>query len=178
MPLAATLRLDPTTSAPVEALWSVLADAGLDASRRDLRYPPHVTLAIWPDDAPAKTIAATLDSLAAGRSPLPVTLAGIGVFPGAPAVLWLVPVPDPALLAFHATLVAALPDLPCHPHYRPGGWVPHVTLGEVADAGPAVALLAPRWSGLLSGKLERLDLVRFPPVTLLRSLPLDPHPSI
>ena len=75
------------------------------------------------------------------------------------------------LLARQAALVAAL-GAPPHEHYRPGHWVPHVTLGHADALGRAMETLAPLWRGPVSGRLNRLELVRFRPVAVLRSLPL------
>ena len=98
-------------------------------------------------------------------------LAGFGVFPGSPAAVWAAPVVTETLLARQAALVAAQ-AAPCHGHHRPGHWVPHVTLGHAEAPGRAVELLAPLWRGPLCGRLDRLELVRFRPVSVLRSLSL------
>jgi hypothetical protein len=82
------------------------------------------------------------------------------------------PVTTAALLARQAGLVAAVPDAAPHAHFVPGHWVPHVTLGRTGATGRAMKVLAPRWPGPLSGRLDRLELVRFRPVAVLRSVPL------
>jgi hypothetical protein len=72
----------------------------------------------------------------------------------------------------------ALADQPCDPHYRPGAWVPHVTLAKGGGAGApgwmgrALEVLAPLCPALRPGRAERLDLVHFRPVTVLQSHPL------
>ncbi len=67
---------------------------------------------------------------------------------------------------------AALPGLTPHAHYRPDAWMPHVTLsGALADPAAALALLLPLWRPV-TGRLDRVDLVRFRPVDVLYSRPL------
>jgi 2'-5' RNA ligase len=173
LPYAVTLRLDTDAAAPVEAMWRALAAHGVADDGLRLGYPPHVTLAVLPDDAPSDALDAAVAALAGRWHALPVTLAGFGVFPGPPACLWILPVPDAALLARHADTLAALPGLDCDRHYRAGAWVPHVTLAAAASS-PARALevLTPLWRGPVPGLLDRLDLVRFRPVEVLRSHPL------
>jgi hypothetical protein len=49
MQFAITLRLDPISAVPIEAMWRRLAADGIDADRLQLGYAPHITLAIYPD---------------------------------------------------------------------------------------------------------------------------------
>ncbi|MDI3306275.1 MAG: 2'-5' RNA ligase family protein [Acetobacteraceae bacterium] len=174
MPYAVTLRLDAASAASIEAMWRALAEAGLDDGCLRPGYPPHVTLAVYPDDAPVPQLDATVMLLAKEWDIMPIELAGLGIFPGPDPVLWVAPVPTAGLLACQAALVAALHGLRCDGHYRPGHWMPHVTLGRVGAAARALEILAPLWPGAMTGRLERLDLVRFRPVTVLRSLALGP----
>jgi len=174
MPYAVTLRLDAASAASIEAMWRALAEAGLDDGCLRIGYPPHVTLAVYPDDVPVPQLDATVMLLAKEWDILPIELTGLGIFPGPDPVLWVAPVPTAGLLACQAALVAALHGLRCDGHYRPGHWMPHVTLGRVGAAARALEILAPLWPGAMTGRLERLDLVRFRPVTVLCSLALGP----
>ncbi len=172
MPLAITLRLDAAAAAPVAAMWRALADAGIDTNCCDLGYPPHITLAVYPDDAPAETLRAVLLVLTPTWQALPITLAGIGIFPAPSPTLWQTPVPTSALLACHDALLAALPDVPPHPHYGAESWVPHVTLsGPLRNPAAALQALLPLWQKV-NGLLDRVDLVRFRPVEVLHSVPM------
>ncbi len=124
MPFAVTLCFDPPSAAAIAKIWEVLASKGIDTDRHQLGYAPHITLAIYPDEAPAAQLMAALRTLAATWSALPVTLSGLGIFPSSSAVFWAAPVVTPALLARHAAVQAALPDLQAHAHYHLGAWVP------------------------------------------------------
>ncbi len=172
MPLAVALRLDGAAAAPIQAMWRALAENGVDDDCLRLGYPPHVTMAVWPDEAPVEPLAAAAERFAAEWDALPLALAGLGVFPGAPAVVWAAPVVTEALLARQAALVAAVPGVPCHEHFRPGHWVPHVTLGRTDAPGRALEALAPLWRGAVLGRLHGIDAVHFRPVVVLQSLPL------
>ena len=169
MPFAITLRLDPISAVPIEAMWRKLAADGIDADCDQLGYAPHITLAIYPDETPVKRLRTALEDTSRNWEALPVSLSGLGAFPGDRTVLWAVPVVTPALLARHQALQTALPDLEVHAHYRPGVWVPHVTLsGALPDPGPALMALLSNWEPI-TGFLDRVELVRFRPVEVLYS---------
>jgi 2'-5' RNA ligase len=174
MPFGITLCFDPPSAATIAKMWEVLATRGIDSDRHQLGYAPHITLAIYPDETPAAQLTAALRTLAATWSALPVTLSGFGIFPSPSAVFWAAPVVTPALLARHAAVQAALPDLHTHAHYRLGAWVPHVTLsGAIDNPGEALSALLSVWQPV-EGFLDRLELVRFRPVAVLQSHELPP----
>lgn len=175
MPHAVTLPLDAAAAERIRCLWRALAgQAGSDDALR-LGYPPHLTLAVLPDEAPVAAIEAAVSRAVEGWTALSTVLAGFGVFPGTPAVVWAAPVVTEALLARHAALCAAVAPLGLHPHYRPGQWVPHVTLSQAAAApARAIEVVAARWEGPIPVRLGRVELVRFPPVTILRGHALGP----
>jgi len=169
MPLAVTLRFDAATAPVIAAMWQSLAAAGIDRDRHDLGYAPHITLAVYSDDSPTAVLRDAVEHASHAWGPLPVTLAGFGIFPGSTAILWAAPVFTLALRTRHAEMLAALPGLTAHADYRPDVWVPHVTLsGGLADPAAALALLLPLWRPV-SGRLDRVDLVRFRSVEVLYS---------
>src|SRR5579859_157536 len=173
MPFAVTLRLDEASAPAVEAMWRLLAEHGIDTDRHELGYPPHVTLAIYADDVPVRRLHHALALCADRWKAVPISLSGLGVFPGLKSILWAAPVVSQQLLAVHMELQAVMPDLSVHAHYRAGAWVPHVTLsGPLADPARAIAALIPFWQPL-TGSLARIDLVRFRPIELMASIPLS-----
>lgn len=149
--------------------------AGADDAIR-LGYAPHLTLAVLPDTAPAAEIENAAFHVAENWAPFSVVLAGLGVFPGTPPVIWAAPAVTGGLLASHAALLESLAPFTVHPHYRPGNWVPHVTLSQKGppSAARAVEVLASAWDGPICARLERVELVRFLPVKILRSQALRP----
>ncbi len=180
MPYAVTLRLDAEAAAPVETMWRALAAAGLHEDSLALGYPPHVTLTIHPDGVDVPRLTDAVERCAAGWDAVPLRIAGFGVFAAPVPVLYLAPVVTPALLLCQQALAEALSGLPCDPHYRPGVWVPHITLakggaaGEPGWMGRAFDCLAPLWPALRPGRAERLEIVHFRPVTVLQSLVMPP----
>lgn len=131
---------------------------------------PHLSLAIY-DDFDLEAGIARLGAFAAAVAPLPLRLAGLGVFAGVSHVLFAAPVVTEALLALHRRFhdEFAPPGAACHAHYRPGAWVPHVTLalnltGAQLQAG--VAAIAPRWTPFET-ELTAVRLIRYHPVETL-----------
>ena len=176
MPYAVTLPLDADASARIRRMWRALAEqAGADDAIR-LGYVPHVTLAVLPDDAPISEVEEAVSRAAAGWTTFSVVVAGLGVFPGTPPVVWAACVVTAGLLVRHASLCAALTSFGIHPHYLPGQWVPHVTLcQEGPSSARAIEVVTPLWDGPIAARLERVDLVRFPPVAVVRSHFLKPE---
>lgn len=174
MPFAITLCLDPASAGVVEAMWRTLHERGIDSDRHRLGYPPHISLAICPDDARRDRLDAAL-ALASDWSALPVTLSGLGIFAAATSILWVAPVVTAELLARHAAILGALEGEEIDPYYHAGVWVPHITLAEsLADPAAAVAAVLPMCRPV-PGLLDRIDLIRFRPVETLRCYQLKTH---
>jgi 2'-5' RNA ligase len=173
MPYAITLGLDTEAAALVVAMWESFAARGVSDDALRLGYPPHVTLAVFPDGADLGRLLAAARECAARWRGLPVALGSLGLFPGTPAVFFLAPVVTPSLLARHAELLALLTGEPIDPHYQIGRWVPHITLaGGLTDTAAAVTVLGPLELPL-DALLERVDVVRFRPVRVLASIGLS-----
>lgn len=169
MPFAITLRLDLASSDLIKNIWRVLAAEHIDTDRHQLGYPPHITLAIYPDDVSSDILRNVVDRMGEHPNDLTVTLGGIGIFPGPTSILWAAPVVTWDLLAVHARVAEALPGLPIHPHYRPNAWMPHVTLtGAIPNPASALRALLPQWRPI-HARLVQADLVRFRPVEVLAS---------
>ena len=67
MPFAITLPLDTDAARRVIACWEALAQAGLSDDSLRLGYPPHVTLAICPDNTAPDTLQRALTAATAHR---------------------------------------------------------------------------------------------------------------
>ena len=169
MPYAITLRLDAEAASFIEALWRALASRGISDEALRLGYPPHLTLAVYPDSADRGRLIAAARGVATHWRALPITLASLGVFPGTPATLFLAPVVTPALLALHAELLSSLVGELVDAHYQLGHWVPHVTLAsDLANPATAIAALDPAGFPIV-GVLDTMEAVRFRPVQVLES---------
>ncbi len=159
MPFAVTLRLDPAGSARVAAMRTAMV------------HPPHITLAVFGDDIDGAALADELRSAVAAWAPVRLSFAGFGLFPGEPAVLWLVPAPSAQLLERQIRIAKLGAADAVHPHYRPDAWVPHLTLAEdlALDAAiDALRICSLDWRPF-AADLDQVELVKFPPVCVLWS---------
>lgn len=176
MPYAAELELDAQAArVAIEAMQRLERKSGLETPHA-LGVPPHLSLAVWETAEPG-ALRPRLDAIARELAPPLLRLNSLGLFGGASAVLFLAPVPSVELLDFHAAFHRAFADLDaqCWPYYRPGRWVPHVTLAAGLDAsaiGAAAAAVAPAWSPIEAHAVA-LGLIRFRPVELLHRAPFE-----
>jgi 2'-5' RNA ligase len=169
MAYAITLRLNSAAASWVVAMWNQLAALGMSDDAIQVGYPPHLTLAVFPDDADPDRLRAAARDAAAGWRPLTISLASLGLFPGTPAGIFLAPVVTTELLTVHAGLLSALAGEKVDPHYQPGRWVPHVTLAkDLTDPPAAVAVVLSARLPITAG-LDTMEVVRFRPVQVLAS---------
>lgn len=171
MRIALTLRLDDAAARSVEELWQGLAAAGIARDMLDLGYAPHLSLAVAEEESARHPDLAQM--LPDGEA-LRVRFAGLGVFPGLPACCWIAVVPCGRLLEAQREAVAALQGA-LHPHCHPTAWMPHVTLTAGLQDGArlahGLAWLHERFRPA-TATLDRVELVRFPPVEIVASRPL------
>lgn len=170
MPYAVHLDLDAEAQARLAPLQAVFeSDAATETPRR-LGAPLHLSLAVY-DALPAEPLAPRLAAFAQGLAPLPLALAQLGLFPGERPVAFLGPLVDEPLLALHRRFHERFADLAaaCWPHYRPGQWVPHVTIamgGDAASLATGLAAIARGWTPE-PARLDAIGLIRFRPVERL-----------
>ena len=129
--------------------WAALAKAGVPSQARHTGASnrPHVTRAVTSQIAPE--VESRLGD-AVGALPVPITIGGLLVFGSTRFVLTRLVVPNAAVLALQAAVLAALPDgadatVDRHGTFAPGRWTAHITLGRrlsAADVGTAVQALA------------------------------------
>ena len=175
MPYAFEMSFDPTADALVRGVFVEMKQRGLGYDLTPSR--PHITLAVaeMVDEA---AIAPRLAAFAAAQRPVPVRLAYVATFPS--GVVYLAPLPTPALLDLHQAFHAAVPDLPpaaISHYYKPGAWTPHCTVAhdlrdddEVKRAVRAAIDVVPL---PLDAALVRMSLVRYRPVDERFHVPLN-----
>jgi 2'-5' RNA ligase len=174
MPYAVTLRLDSRGKREVERLWRLIDASGVAPSIANIGYAPHVTLSRHETLDPL-AVSDLLDGFAAGMPPIDVRIDRLACFTEPTHVLWLGIEPTDSLAAFHAALRQLLPNAQWHPHTEAGRWVPHVTLVTAIPSATVLTKLEAAVSDLFqpfAARLDRLDLVRFPPLEVLNSLRL------
>ncbi|MFC5292185.1 2'-5' RNA ligase family protein [Bosea minatitlanensis] len=116
--------------------------------------------AIYDDDAVREAeIRRALDNASKNLRAVTLTFDAICSFDGPPMVLWASPRPSAVLRAIHGAIHAAINPTSCRPHYRPGAWKPHCTLGtQVRDDQREAALaFARRASSVFDVIFDSLD---------------------
>lgn len=149
-------------------------DPAVETVRR-LGDVPHLSLAIY-DELNVDACAVRLGAFAETLQPLTLRLAGIGVFAAATHVLYAAPVVTQELLTLHRRFhdSFAPPGAACHEHYRPGAWVPHVTLAlnlSAAQLHAAFGTTTSQWTPF-AGEIDAVRLIRYRPVEMLFHRPL------
>jgi 2'-5' RNA ligase len=174
MPYAITLRVAEPAATQLEHMQRTIADEIGDHRIVELGYPPHVTLAVLSDSAAAEAVEDSVLRVVEDWNALPIVLGGLGLFPGPASTIWAAPATTEQLLACHEKLIAALGLYRVHSHYAIGAWVPHVTLSQAdqALAARAIETATALWLGPIECQLDQVDLVRFSPTVVLRSVPL------
>ena len=135
------------------------------------------TFAIY--DSPAieeKTAWEAMLRAVEGEAQLRIEFRRISWFVGPPLVLWAKPAADETLSRWHASISAAIDPAHCRPHYRPGAWTPHCTLGmriAYAKSNEAMAF-ARSFDRSITVLFDVVDCVDFPPVRVVAERRLPP----
>lgn len=169
MPYAVTLRLDAEPAAAVEAVWSALGERGVSNSMRRLAYPPHVTLIVCDDAVDASALTDAVRRLVPEWRSLTLACPALAVFSDQPATLFVIATPTEALLRMQASLCGVVPADRLHPHYRPGTWLPHITVADDLPAARIASAMSLAGAAFrpFAAPLSQVDLLRFRPVKLL-----------
>ncbi|MDA9432166.1 calmodulin [Bradyrhizobium sp. CCBAU 51627] len=176
MSLAINIRADNDPAGEIERLWDQVGAFEAKPSMRALGYRPHFTFAIYDGPAVDQQVAwNAMLAAVAGETQLRIEFRRIRWFEGSPLVLWAEPVVDRALARIHSAVSAAIDPAHCRPHYRPGAWIPHCTLGTAVAGercGDAIAY-ARGFDRSFEVTFDTVDCVSFPPVRILaeRRLP-------
>ena len=170
MAYAFWLRFDPESEAAVAALWQVLFASGAGDDMLRLGCPPHLSLAVLDEEPPLTVVAAAFDAMS-DMSGFDVQLGGVKCFPDTP-IVWLAVDGGTALADVHARMQALLPEALVREHYRQGRWTPHVALQMQGDAATAMRIAGETWAETRKARVVALELVQFPPVTVVSSIAL------
>lgn len=141
MALAYCLLFDPRSDRLVRELWARLEETGVGtvASHTHRRHHPHLSLAVlrtWRLEEVRRALAGV---------PQPerprACCRGTVVFPRGRVAL--APAVDTDLLAHQEAVAAALLEggADLHKHYRPGQWVPHVSVATRANGAQLSAIV-------------------------------------
>ncbi len=136
------------------------ACGGIDLA--GLKIPAHLTLTLGEDPPPAR-LAAEVEATFRERPSFAIDLAAVGTFGEASGVVFLAPAVDASLRLLHADALGAFEraGADCHPLYREGAWLPHLTVGhgiEPSHLGAALGRTVPLVP--LRARVTSIDLVR------------------
>lgn len=170
MTYSVELTLAATDTTALDKLCDRLeAEPGVETYRR-LGQAPHISLAAY-DEIDIERFGDAVAGFVRGIEPLHIHLGTLGVFRHERSVLFVAPVATSRLLQLHQDFHRAMAAFnnSCWDYYRPGNWVPHVTLAvNLAPAALAQAMekLAPIWRER-DALLDRARFISFPPFRLL-----------
>ena len=170
MPFALTVKSLDVTAETIMSLWDQASAFEDFPSMRAQNYPPHITFAIYESPAASEQLAiAIMAKIAEGKTAIELGFDRIRTFDGPPLVLWADPEPKTALREIHDQIHAAIDPALCHPHYRPGSWVPHCTLAmrSRADRRTDARTFAKAFRGGLRVVFDVIDCVRLEPLQVV-----------
>jgi 2'-5' RNA ligase len=177
MGLSINIRAENASASEIEHLWEQVAAFEDEPSMRALGYRPHFTFAIYdtPEIEPKIAWDAMLRAVE-GDAQLRIEFRRIRWFAGPPLVLWAEPAFDETLARWHASISRAIDPIHCRPHYRPGAWTPHCTLGmRIPDAKRDDAIsFARSFDHSIRVVFDVVDCVSFPPLRVVAEHRLAP----
>ncbi len=152
--MAVIARLEDVAAAQVDALIEALPDHHLR------RRPPHVRLATYDDEVDVVGLDEALAATTRAWTKLSIIVVGIGLSPGDPCGLSLVPVPICGLLRWHLAADDTLIPVAGRHCFEHGIWSPLLTLGYTAFPADTVEVLTALWPGPMDVTLDRIEIVR------------------
>lgn len=160
MALAVCLLFDARTERAMRRLWLRLEDAGIPTllSHTHGRHVPHLSYAVLRTFDVDK-VRERLEELP-DLGPVALHFDAIGTFRRGRS--WLVPAVTADLLERQERVVQVVEETGAnlHKHYRPGFWVPHLTLAPRVRLGALPALAAAVYDVLpLEARVDRAGLV-------------------
>jgi 2'-5' RNA ligase len=170
--LAIELYFDAAAGQHVTSAWS-------QAALADAKPPgdPHVSLTVMPvtADEPIRRI---LRRFIEEQRRFTLRFSAVGSFPTAEGVVFLMPVVTQQLLDAHSRLYRLLDaaGIETWQYYRPGYWVPHMTVGLDLNAGDVCRVFDLWRKEDVFGEacVTEIGLIKFRPVETLYRLPLSP----
>jgi 2'-5' RNA ligase len=172
MPYGISLKCCNATAIEILELWDEASIFEPSGSMRELNYPPHLTLAVFPHYP--GDISAALDEVFSSQEKLSIAFETVEHFDNDLMVLWAKPRFDQGLSNLHADLHRHFDPMICHEHYRAGSWVPHCSLATRVHEAAKPAAIDWAKSKILdfSVEFDVADFVQFPPVLVKQELQL------
>jgi len=174
MAYAIRLYFDVKLEAAFIGVRTALVRAGVAPVLEALGDRPHVSV-VAAEQLDLEFCTRMLERVAREQRKFDVAFAAFGSFPGDQGVVYLAPTPSESLLELHCEVYRRLTDtgLELHEHFRPRGWVPHVTVGfRLArhEVALAICRLHSEFEPI-AGKFGGIGLVEYYPITEIATFP-------
>jgi 2'-5' RNA ligase len=178
---ALVLTFDQQLQERIELLITKLEEQGLTPFPEGMRVSPHITLAAFTFPSGQKgapenisqpgalppDFSGSLVDMALRSTPIEISLESLGAFNSNQGVIFLAPVVTYQLQSIHTEVQRLLSryGAALNPYYRPGQWVPHVTITveQPPEVLPLVFRICQQTQAFSSGYAQNLLLVDFPP---------------
>lgn len=174
MACAINIRCDNESAEGIRSLWALCAPLETSASMPALGYPPHLTLAVYDQLAPADLFE-VFDSTFGSVRRVMVRFESLGFFRTPESViLWAAPMLPDVIRAAHEKIHAEIDVARCRRNYRPEHWVPHCSLATSVDPERTEEALALARSPIepVEVTFDIADCASFMPVKVLREMRL------
>ena len=166
---AINIRSDDKSAEAIRSLWVECSALELAPSMGTLKYPPHITLAIY-DQIGIPELTGAFDSAFSQATRFTAKFEKLDYFETPQAIiLWAAPILPDFVRSIHEHIHARVGVEQSRPHYRPGSWVPHCSLAtsiELSRKDEAIAF-ANRAIGPFEVIFDVADCVSFLPVEVL-----------
>lgn len=148
MPFAIELYFDDLAETAVRQVWDVIAQTSFNSRMIDSGYRPHVSLAVYDNDAlEIDRLQQDLTTYAQAISSFNLCLSFVGTFVSDEGVIFLGPTVTQDLLdahtTFHHLFKGYNKDL--RSYYAIGNWIPHCTLAYGLSRKAYVELTSIDW---------------------------------
>ena len=112
-------------------------------------FDPHLTFALADPQEVLEVISERITYLAGGIGPFTIKANGLGIFNGPSPTLYLPVPPSQQLIEVHRWVCEAVIGSggTVQPYYRPGSWLPHITLASQGVSEEIISLVVGEWAG-------------------------------
>lgn len=175
MAYAINLRSDNSSSDSIRTLWDKYSAIESSPSMVAMRYPPHITLAVY-DEISTSDLFAGFESALLHLDRVTIRFDSLGYFETPfGIVLWASPNIPEQVTAAHRSIHSAIDVDLCRKNYRPGIWQPHCSLATSIDLTRKAEALTIVEEGMepIDVSFDAADCASFMPVEVLKEVRLE-----
>jgi 2'-5' RNA ligase len=151
-------------SSRIERVWNSVSSMLPSIGAR-----PHFSLAVF-DDVDTDRLLPLVQQFASCLKPFELQVSAWGIFPTVPAAVYLSVVVTEELLRMHGEFHRRLDaqDLRSNDYYKPGSWIPHITIDQDLDINGLQRCLqriaSTKWEVFGMAQVCEIGVIRFRPV--------------